>query len=166
MTVAAANSVNSTAYQPKVATTGASTTSFAVGDIEAPGGAPALTPVSVAGLPTVRLSADQLAMMQNGPRPPDPVKTAAEMNTPAYALVKDAQTGQVLGGVWPGVANVSAAPIAPDSRLSAGSPADQTQALAEDIQRAIGKAVTVQYFQPGDPNAPTFGSHVMGSYWT
>ncbi len=127
----------------------------------------ALTPVSGAMLPRVQLPADQLAMLQSGAgfKAPDPAKTAAQMSTRASALVRDAQTGQILGGVWPHVAAVSGPDIAADPRLSDGS--NETalaQALAQDIQQATGKAVTIQYFQPGDANAPTFAAYPIGSY--
>lgn len=128
-----------------------------------------LTPLSGAMLPRVQLPADQLAMLQSGTafKAPDPAKTEAEMNTPASAVVRDASTGEILGGVWPNVATVSAPTIAADPRLSsASSSAQQAQYLAEDIQQATGRAVTIQYFQPGDQNAPTFGSNVLGSYAT
>jgi hypothetical protein len=126
-----------------------------------------LTPLSGAMLPRVQLPADQLAMLQSGAafKAPDPAKTEAEMNTPASAVVRDASTGEILGGVWPNVATVSAPTIAADPRLSSASnSAQQAQYLAQDIQQATGRAVTIQYFQPGDPNAPTFGSNVLGSY--
>ena len=165
MTVAAAGSVNSTAYQPQVATPAATKPSVAPGLIAQ--GLKFGETLSGSGLPTVRLTADQLAILQHGAQP-DPAQQAAlaagderQATTRAYALIKDAQTGQVIGGVFPGVANVSAADIGQDPRLQQGGPAEQTQALAEDIQKAIGKGVTIQYFSPNDTNAPTFDT-----YWS
>ena len=161
MSIAAIGTANSI-YQPQAAT-GGGAPSFVAADATTPA-ASSLTVISSAGLPSVRLTADQLAAVQEGIKPPDPAKAQAEANTPAYALIKDAQTGKVLGGVWPGVASISASGGPSDSRLAGASPADQAQYLAQDIAQAAGNSVTIQYFQPGDPAAPTFGSNVSGTY--
>ena len=161
MSIAAIGTISSI-YQPQAAA-GATTTGYIGADAAMPA-ASSLTAISSAGLPTVRLTADQLAAVQEGIKPPDPAKAQAEANTPAYALIKDAQTGKVLGGVWPGVATIAASGSASDSRLAGASPAEQAQYLAQDIAQATGAGVTIQYFQPGDPAAPTFGSDVIGTY--
>lgn len=161
MSITAIGTANSI-YPSQAAATGGSTSDFAEADAAAPA-ASSLTAISTAGLPTVRLTAAQLAALQDVIKPPDPAKAQAEANTPAFALIKDAQSGKVLGGVWPGVATVSTSG-APDSRLAGASPADQARYLAEDIAQATGEGVTIQYFQPGDPAAPTFGSNVIGTY--
>jgi hypothetical protein len=150
--------------RPTAAAAGPPAGGFSLDDKAAPAVTDLLTPASIR-LTKIRLSADQLAILQHGPQL-DPAQQAAwaagearQATTRAYALVKDAQTGKVLGGVFPGVANVSSAGIADDPRLQQGSPAEQTKALVQDIQRAIGKAVTIQYFSPNDPNAPTFNTY-------
>lgn len=165
MSISAIGSTNPMLYRPQaIASTGTGPTALFTGDAAKPATTSSLSPVSAGALPAVRLTAEQLAMVQEGIRPPDPAQTAAEMNTRASALIRDAQTGQVLGGVWPGVAAVSAPAIEPDSRLSSASAADQVRYLAQDIEKATGKDVTIQYFGSSDPNAPTFGSNVIGSY--
>ena len=126
--------------------------------------APALSPVTVAGLPRIQMPSDLLAAIQSGSglRSPDPVRTAAQDSAPAYSVIKDADTGQILGGVWPGAAVVSKPDIPIDNRITGNSDWSQvTQYLAQDITHATGKPVTIQYFGADDPNAPTFGS-VMG----
>jgi hypothetical protein len=164
MNIAAIGSADAVSYRPQSSTTsGTSTTSFSLSGIETPALTSSLAPVSATTLPAVQMTADQLAMAQDGIQPPDPTKTAAEMNTRASALITDTQTGEVLGGVWPGVANVSAVDIGDDSRLSSGSSTEQAEALAQDIEKTTGKSVTIHYFQPDDTSAPTFGSNVLGS---
>jgi hypothetical protein len=162
MSIAAIGTISSL-YQPQAAA-GGTTTGYIGADAATPATS-SLTAISSAGLPTVRLTADQLAAVQEGSKPPDPAKAQAEANTPAYALIKDAQTGKVLGGVWPGVASIAASGSASDSRLAGASAAEQAHYLAQDITQATGAGVTIQYFQPSDPAAPTFGSDVIGTYW-
>lgn len=126
--------------------------------------AASLAPATVAGLPRIQMPSDMLAAIQSGSglHAPDPQRTAAQDSTPAYSLIKDAGTGQILGGVWPGAGVVSKLNIPIDNRITGNSDWSQvTQYLAQDITQGTGKPVTVQYFEPGDPNAPTFGS-VMG----
>ncbi|MDR3516208.1 MAG: hypothetical protein P4M00_10340 [Azospirillaceae bacterium] len=112
--------------------------------------------------PAIKMSADQLAAMQASPfRAPDPAETAAQSNDKAYALITDTKTGKLVGGVWPEVAIVSGPNIADDSRLTGSTDMNEaTQALAQDIQQATGDSMSIQYFQPDDPNAPTFGSTI------
>lgn len=163
MSITAIGTANSI-YPSQAAATGGSTSGFVEADATTPA-VSSLTAISTAGLPTVRLTADQLAAVQEGIKPPDSAKAQAEANAPAYALIKDAQSGKVLGGVWPGVASIAATGSASDSRLAGASPADQAQYLAQDIAQATGANVTIQYFQPGDAAAPTFGSNVIGTYF-
>lgn len=175
MNVSSSSGVYSSYVMQAVAAS-ASTSSAALtdtGGVQTALAASALTPVSGTMLPRVQLPADQLAMLQSGAgfKAPDPAKTAEQNSTRASALVRDARTGQILGGVWPNVASISAVTdpiIADDQRFTnAPSPADQARFLAQDIQQATGRDVTIQYFQPGDPNAPTFGTNgVLGSYAT
>jgi hypothetical protein len=110
--------------------------------------------------PVVQLSSVQIATLQADLiRAPDPEKTAAQNNDKAFALIRNAETDDVVGGVWPNAAILSGPDIAADSRLGSDSNMSEvTQYLAEDIQKATGRPVTIQYFQPDDPNAPTFGS--------
>ena len=76
-------------------------------------------------------------------------------------MIKDAKTGQVLGGVWPNAGVVSKPNIPIDNRITGNSNWNEfTQYLAQDIAKGTGKDVTIQYFQPGDPNAPTFGEAI------
>lgn len=121
-----------------------------------------LTAVSASGLPRIQMPSGMLAQIQSGSVAPDPAKTAAQNATPAYSIIKDAGTGQILGGVWPGAATVSKINIPIDDRLTGNTDwAQATQILADDISRFTGKDVTIEYFRPGDPNAPTFGD-IMG----
>jgi len=124
--------------------------------------ASATTPrlLSTAGLPLITMPAELFAQMHDPFSPPDPAKTAAQDNDRAYSVARDAATGKILGGVWPDAGIVSSGDIAADDRL--GQTEDWTkvsQYLAGDIEQASGRSVTIQYFKPGDPNAPTFGSH-------
>ena len=172
MNVSGSSGIYSSYVMQVVAASAAADPPSETGGVPAAVVASALTPVSGAMLPRVRLPADQLAMLQSGAafKAPDPAKTAAQNSTRASALIRDAKTGQILAGVWPNVADISAVTdpiIANDQRLSSADPADQARFLAHDIQQATGRAVTIQYFQPGDPNAPTFGTNgVLGSYAT
>lgn len=123
-----------------------------------------LSPVSISTLPLVQMPSDMLAAIQSGSglHSPDPAKTAAQNAAPAYAVIKDADSGQILGGVWPNAAVVSKPNIPVDDRITANTDWEQvTQYLADDISQYTGKNITIQRFAPGDPDAPTFGS-VMG----
>ncbi len=122
-----------------------------------------LSPVSISSLPLIKMSPDQLAALQSGDmlRQPDPAKTAAQNATKAFAVVKDASTGQILGGVWPNAGVVSKPNIAIDDRLTGNSNWNEvTEYLAQDIAKGTGSTVTIQYFRPDDPSAPTFGDTV------
>lgn len=173
MNVSSSSGVYSNYVMQAVAASAAASPPTDTGRIPAALTASLLAPVSGTMLPRVQLPADQLAMLQSGAglKAPDPAKTAAQNSTRASALVRDAKTGQILAGVWPNVASISAVTdpiIADDQRLTSDrNPADEARFLAQDIQQATGRDVTVQYFQPGDPNAPTFGTNgVLGSYAT
>lgn len=133
--------------------------------------ASSLTQISASSLPAVQMTPAQLAAVQSGSgfKAPDAAKTEAQQNSTAYALIKDSATGQVVGGVWPnaGVVSASNSPIiADDSRITGNTNwSEVSQYLAQDIAQASGRQVTIQYFQPGDPNAPTFAdmSSIMGA---
>ncbi|MTJ82083.1 MAG: hypothetical protein F8N37_13895 [Telmatospirillum sp.] len=110
--------------------------------------------------PAVHLSSAQMLALQSDLiRAPDAAKTAAQNDSRAFAVIRDAGTGKLLGGVWPEAGVWSGPDIGSDSRLSSSNDMGQvTQALAGDIEKATGRAVSIQYFQSGDSAAPTFGS--------
>lgn len=110
--------------------------------------------------PAVHLSSAQMLALQSDLiRAPDAAKTAAQNDSRAFAVIRDAGTGKLLGGVWPDAGVWSGPDIGADSRLSSSNDMGQvTQALAGDIEKATGRAVSIQYFQSGDSAAPTFGS--------
>lgn len=142
-----------------------------VADSQAVSPTSSLSRISASSLPAVQMSPAQLAAVQSGSgfEAPDPAKTEAQQNSRAYALIKDAATGQVVGGVWPGAGVVSASNspiIANDDRITGNTNwSEVSQYLAQDIAQATGQQTTIQYFRPGDPNAPIFAdmSSVLGA---
>lgn len=125
------------------------------------GAAGALSSQALSGFaPAVQLSSAQMLALQSDLiRAPDAAKTAAQNDSKAFAVIRDAGTGKLLGGVWPNAGIWSGPDIGSDSRLSSNDDMGLvTQSLAGDIEKATGRAVSIQYFEPGDANAPTFGS--------